>query len=133
MRKTENHGSGGRRRPLPSHEESSIFAPSRRPWSHIGSEFRALGEDPMRRLVLLTVMLAAVHAMPASAQLEQGRLTGSVSDAQGALLPAVTVTATSPSLIGNEVAVTEAEGKYLFPALPSGTYTLTFVLPGFKQ
>jgi hypothetical protein len=76
-------------------------------------------------------MLAAA-ATPAFAQIEQGRLTGTVSDAQGALLPGVTVTATSPSLIGNEVAVTEAEGKYLFPALPSGTYTLTFALPGFK-
>ena len=86
----------------------------------------------MRRLVLLAVMLAAA-AIPAFAQIEQGRLTGTVSDAQGALLPGVTVTATSPSLIGNEVAVTEAEGKYLFPALPSGTYTLTFALPGFKQ
>jgi hypothetical protein len=77
--------------------------------------------------------MLAVAATPAFAQIEQGRLTGTVSDAQGALLPGVTVTATSPSLIGNEVAVTEAEGKFLFPALPSGTYTLTFALPGFKQ
>ena len=29
--------------------------------------------------------------------------------------------------------VTEADGKFLFPALPSGTYTLTFALSGFKQ
>ena len=87
----------------------------------------------MRRLVLLTVMLAAADLMPAFAQLEQGRLTGTVSDAQGALLPGVTVTATSPSLIGNQVVVTEADGKFLFPALPSGTYTLTFALSGFKQ
>ena len=87
----------------------------------------------MRRLVLLTMVLAAVNAMPAFAQLEQGRLTGTVSDAQGALLPGVTVTATSPSLIGSQVAVTEGDGKFLFPALPSGTYALTFALPGFKQ
>jgi hypothetical protein len=90
----------------------------------------------MRRLILRAVVLVAVvlsTAMPAFAQLEQGRLTGTVADAQGALLPGVTVTATSPSLIGNQVAVTEQDGKFLFPALPSGTYTLTFTLSGFKR
>ena len=87
----------------------------------------------MRRLVLLAVMLVTISATPALAQLEQGRLTGIVTDAQGAVLPGVTVTATSPSLIGSQVMVTEQDGKFLFPALPSGTYTLTFALSGFKQ
>ncbi|MDQ3419438.1 MAG: TonB-dependent receptor [Acidobacteriota bacterium] len=87
----------------------------------------------MTRLVLLAMVLAAFDAAPAVAQIEQGRLTGIVSDAQGALLPGVTVTATSPSLIGTRVAVTEGDGKFLFPALPSGTYALTFELKGFRQ
>ncbi|MDQ3350107.1 MAG: carboxypeptidase-like regulatory domain-containing protein, partial [Acidobacteriota bacterium] len=87
----------------------------------------------MTRLVLLAMVLAAFDVAPAVAQIEQGRLTGIVSDAQGALLPGVTVTATSPSLIGTRVAVTEGDGKFLFPALPSGTYALTFELKGFRQ
>ena len=29
--------------------------------------------------------------------------------------------------------MTEQDGKFLFPALPSGTYTLTFALQGFKE
>ena len=86
----------------------------------------------MSRVVLLAVVLIVFGAGPAAAQLEQGRLTGTVSDEQGALLPGVTVTATSPSLIGNQIAVTEQDGRFLFPALPSGTYTLTFELTGFR-
>jgi hypothetical protein len=72
-------------------------------------------------------------AVPASAQISQGRLTGTVTDAQGAVLPGVTVTVTSPALIGTRQAVTEADGKYLFAALPSGTYKVAFELQGFRQ
>jgi Carboxypeptidase regulatory-like domain len=80
--------------------------------------------------VVLLFMLAVPTA--AVAQLEQGRLTGTVSDAQGAVLPGVTVTATSPALIGNQATTTEADGTWRFPSLPSGRYTLTFELTGFK-
>lgn len=77
------------------------------------------------------VLLLALGT-PASAQLQQGRLMGTVVDAQGSILPGVTVTATSPALIGSQVAVTEADGRYLFPSLPSGTYMLAFDLVGFR-
>jgi hypothetical protein len=59
-------------------------------------------------------------------------LTGTVSDAQQAILPGVTVSATSPALIGEQRAVTQLDGRYLFPALPSGVYTLRFTLPNFQ-
>jgi len=70
---------------------------------------------------------------PAYAQVGQGRLTGTAADAQGAVLPGVTVTVVSPALIGTRTAVTEADGKYLLVSLPSGTYKLTFDLQGFRQ
>jgi len=78
-------------------------------------------------------LLGVLGALPASAQITQGRLTGSVSDAQGAVMPGVTVTATSPALIGSQTTVTQADGKYIFPALPSGTYKLVFELSGFQK
>src|SRR2546428_3421590 len=70
-------------------------------------------------------------ATPASAQIDQGRLTGSVVDAQNAVLPGVTVTAKSPALMGIRTVVTESDGKYSIAALPSGEYEMTFELPGF--
>ena len=87
------------------------------------------------RFLLRVVVVASCGVMiatPASAQLQQGRLIGTVVDAQGSILPGVTVTATSPALIGSQVAVTEADGRYLFPSLPSGTYSLAFELSGFR-
>ncbi len=84
------------------------------------------------RKILMMVVLAAVAATPAFAQLGQGRLTGTVTDSQGAVLPGVTVTAKSPALIGTQVSVTEADGNYRFPSLPSGEYSLTFELSGFQ-
>ena len=88
------------------------------------------------RAVCLAALAAAaivLAASPGFAQISQGRLAGTVSDAQGAVLPGVTVTVTSPALQGQRTAVTEGDGRYLFPALPSGTYRVTFELQGFRQ
>jgi Carboxypeptidase regulatory-like domain len=71
-------------------------------------------------------------AASASAQNTPGRLTGLVTDAQGAILPGVSVMATSPALIGGQSTVTQADGKFLFPALPTGQYKLVFELSGFR-
>ncbi len=84
------------------------------------------------RFVRLTV-LALLAASPAFAQIGQGRLTGTITDAQGAVMPGVTVTVASPALIGTRSTVSQPDGVYLFPALPSGAYKITFDLAGFKQ
>jgi hypothetical protein len=86
-----------------------------------------------RSIGLVAAILAVLSAEPAYAQSSQGRLTGVVTDAQGAVLPGVTVTASSPALIGTRTTVTEPDGKYLFASLPTGTYKVTFDLQGFKQ
>ena len=83
-------------------------------------------------LVLAAALVLSPLDAPAFAQIEQSRLIGTVIDAQGAVLPGVTVTATSPSLIGRETTVSETTGKYQFPALRPGIYTLMFELPGFR-
>ncbi len=62
-----------------------------------------------------------------------GTIQGRVTDAQGAVLPGVTVTATSPALLGTQSAVTSDTGSYRFPAVPPGTYTLTYELIGFNS
>ena len=61
-----------------------------------------------------------------------GTIQGRVADAQGAVLPGVTVTATSPALIQPQTTVTSETGNYRFPAVPPGTYELTFELAGFN-
>ena len=83
----------------------------------------------LRSAILIYCLLIAASA---SAQIGQGTLTGIVTDPQGQVLPGVTVTATSPSLIGTRTAVTETDGRFRFPNLPSGTYKLRFDLSGFS-
>src|SRR5262245_64093968 len=85
------------------------------------------------RAVLAAFVLAFLFAGSTAAQITQGRLTGLVTDAQGAILPGATVTVTSPALIGTQSTVTQADGKYLFPALPTGTYKIVVDLAGFQK
>jgi len=83
-------------------------------------------------LVVIVAAIVFVARGTALAQIEQARLTGVVTDAQSAVLPGVTVTARSASLIGTQTAITEADGRFRFPSLPGGTYDLTFELTGFQ-
>ena len=87
----------------------------------------------LRAAVFVVFAIAGLIAQPALAQITQGRLSGLVTDLQGGVLPGVTVTATSPSLIGQQTTVTQQDGKFLFPALPSGTYKLVMELAGFQK
>ena len=61
-----------------------------------------------------------------------GTIQGRVTDAQGAVLPGVTVTATSPALIQPQTTVTSETGNYRFPAVPPGQFELTYELAGFN-
>ena len=86
---------------------------------------------------LLTLASMLVFVTSAAAQgggaSSTGTIQGRVTDAQGAVLPGVTVTATSPALIGQQTAVTSDTGNYRFPAVPPGTYELTYELSGFTN
>jgi hypothetical protein len=86
--------------------------------------------------VLVAVLAACLLASTAFAQgggaSSTGTINGKVSDTSGAVLPGVTVSASSPSMMGVQTVVTSTEGLYRFPAVPPGTYTVTFELPGFN-
>ena len=76
------------------------------------------------------VVLALLLGSPALAQ-TTGSINGTITDNTGAILPGVRVTATSPAMMGSQVAVTNEQGQYRFPSVPPGTYVLKFELPGF--
>ncbi len=62
---------------------------------------------------------------------ETGAIVGTVQDEDGAPLPGVTVTISSPRLMGTRSFVTDTGGEYRFPALPPGTYTVKAELQSF--
>jgi IMP dehydrogenase/GMP reductase len=86
---------------------------------------------PMRvRLIILTVVFASAAAV-ASAQ--SGAIAGQVTDTTGAVLPGVTVEASSPALIsGMRSVVTDGGGRYSIEQLVPGTYAVKFTLAGFS-
>jgi hypothetical protein len=86
----------------------------------------------LSRLAWLAVMLAlAAQTIPAQVT-TSGRLTGVVSDAQGALIPKAQVVAKHDQTQGEYKAVTNDEGSWSIPSIPNGTYTVTITAAGFK-
>ena len=72
----------------------------------------------------------AILVLPTIAS-AQATLTGTVRDTSGAVLPGVTVEASSPALIEKvRSAVTDGSGQYRIIDLRAGTYTTSFVPPG---
>ena len=77
------------------------------------------------------LVLACLALVPDTASAQSG-IVGSVRDTSGAVLPGVTVEASSPVLIEKIRAVsTDAAGLYQILDLRPGVYTVTFSLPGF--
>src|SRR3954471_18599500 len=84
----------------------------------------------MKRVAILYA-LAVFCAAPAAAQ---SAVAGLVKDTSGAVLPGVTVEASSPALIeGARTAVTDGAGQFRIQDLRPGEYTVTFTLTGFRQ
>jgi len=81
---------------------------------------------------LVALLVVAVGFTPASAQgVQTGVLSGVVESNDGAPLPGVTVTVTSPALQGERTAVTDSSGAYILRGLPPGEYRVKMSLAGF--
>jgi hypothetical protein len=86
----------------------------------------------MRSLVRLSIAALALVVAPTLA-FAQASLNGLVKDSSGAVLPGVTVEASSPALIEKvRSAVTDSTGLYHIENLRPGTYSITFSITGFS-
>jgi hypothetical protein len=80
-----------------------------------------------------SLLLLASLALPALAH-AQVTLAGAVRDPTGAVLPGVTVEASSRALIEKvRSGVTDGAGQYRITELAPGAYTVTYTLPGFTR
>ena len=76
------------------------------------------------------LVMMAITAAPALAQLSTGNITGKVVDESGAVLPGVAV-----SIVGSDATrtfTTDAAGEFRFLNLPPGSYKVTAELAGFS-
>ncbi len=78
------------------------------------------------------VVVGALLATPALAQVPTGTILGHVQDTSGARVPGVSVTATNLGTQFSRSTTTDAEGQYALRLLPLGDYKLEVTLTGFK-
>jgi hypothetical protein len=85
-----------------------------------------------RTAVVVLAGVALLALFPGRAE-SQSAIAGVVKDATGAVMPGVTVEASSPALIEKVKTVTTNEaGLYRIIDLRPGAYVVTFTLPGFN-
>jgi hypothetical protein len=87
----------------------------------------------MKSRFLLAALLLVLPFTNAFGQgVQTATLEGTVTDQSGAPLPGVTITVTSPALMGERTAVTQASGDFLLRGLNPGDYRIKFSLEGMK-
>lgn len=87
----------------------------------------------VRSTLLAIFTLALSGAFQCSAQAVSATLTGTVTDASGALVPSATVTATELKTGIARKTNTTGEGVYTLPYLSPGTYRIDIEGQGFKK
>ena len=84
--------------------------------------------------VLFSLLFVAALCWAGSALAQTtGDLEGTVADQSGVPLPGVSVELTSPQLQGARTAVSDNAGRFRFPVLGPGVYSLTAHLSGFSK
>ncbi len=86
----------------------------------------------MKRLLLTSVFLCVCLATQLFGQSSNARVSGTVADATGAVLPGVEVTATNNATGVVTTVLSNDAGAYNFASLLPGTYTIKASLPAFQ-
>ena len=82
--------------------------------------------------VALPFALALAFAPAAAGQTTLGRVSGSVLDSSGAVLPGATITLTNQNTNQVQTTVSGDNGTFGIAQVPVGTYKVEIALQGFK-
>jgi len=88
-----------------------------------------LGRERLLATCLMCLLLVSVGL----AQVNAGRITGTITDNSGAVVTNATVTATRPDTGASQVGKTNTIGEFNFPFLAPTTYNLQIEAPGFAR
>jgi hypothetical protein len=88
-----------------------------------------------RRFVLAFAVIVSLLlcALPVVAQQATGKIVGTITDPQGAVLPGVTVTVVNTATGAKTVTQTDKDGYFQVLNLPVGTYRITAAHTGFRD
>src|ERR1051326_3922244 len=91
---------------------------------------RAMFANGAIRAWMMCMVLSGVIAL---AQFETATLTGTITDAGGAVVPNASIKIINEATNIEATTVSNGEGRYLFPNLRPGSYRVIASAPGFKQ
>ncbi len=86
----------------------------------------------VRKVCCITILIAS-GGLSLYAQTSVGRISGTVKDGSGAVVPDATITVTNVATNVERTAVTDDSGFYTVTNLPVGTYSLSAERKGFKK
>ena len=86
----------------------------------------------LRLRIPVILVLAALWAGTAQAQVDTGTILGTIRDQSGAVVPGATVSVREATTNALTTLITDAEGNYVATPLRIGTYTISVELAGFK-
>src|SRR2546425_8921742 len=84
-------------------------------------------------LFCLVVLLAATRNPSFGQARDTASLFGTITDAQGAVVPGAQVTVTNTATGLSRNSKTDGSGGYVFPLLPVGSYNLSVEQTGFRK
>jgi Carboxypeptidase regulatory-like domain len=88
---------------------------------------------PTKRRVILSLVVSLLLGFPEFSHAALGgRISGTVEDPSGAVVPKATVTATNTDTAVRQSVTTNSAGTYWFPSLPVGHYDVVIVAAGFR-
>src|SRR6266508_219123 len=87
---------------------------------------------PIRSIPAFLILLTIAAAV-ATAQTGTSRITGTVLDSRGSIVPDATVAVVNEATGVSQTQATNDAGVYAFPSLPAGDYTVTVEKSGFKK
>src|SRR6185437_511077 len=86
----------------------------------------------MRTILASLFLITTLCATTVFAQLDTGRITGTVFDPSGAIVPGATVTLTNTGTNAAQSMKSTSTGTYSFSGVRPGTYSLRAEAPGFQ-
>ena len=87
----------------------------------------------MKTALTLTMIVLLLGLAPNAMAQETATVTGTVTDATGALIPGAEVTATNDNTGISRLSISGETGNYTLQALQPGAYTIVASLPGFSD
>ncbi|PYQ97236.1 MAG: hypothetical protein DMF96_15475 [Acidobacteria bacterium] len=86
----------------------------------------------VKRAVLGLIIAASLLPGSLAAQAVTGTIIGVITDSSGAVMPGASVTLTNTGTGLTRIVITDSNGEYTAPSLPTGKYTVKAELSGFK-